>query len=160
MKPIQKTSRTEFEIFIAILAVALLNGVVFVSVSAGELSRKVSIAESIDSQLIIYSVYVVLSILCILLKKGRWLKLCFYALMAFLTFRILLNLYSLIVNPLLSDNGKVILIDAMLIWSISIIVFSMWYWVIDRGGPVARFEESDETRFDLLFPQYQSPLLS
>ncbi len=51
--------------------------------------------------------------------------------------------------------GPLLLIGAA-IWGTNVIVFSLWYWEFDRGGPVAR---AHANRFhpDLLFPQMVTP---
>ena len=42
------------------------------------------------------------------------------------------------------------------IWVTLILVFALWYWEIDRGGPVARCGV-DHAPPDFLFPQMESP---
>ncbi|HEY2165141.1 MAG TPA: hypothetical protein VGH04_14175 [Gemmatimonadaceae bacterium] len=32
-------------------------------------------------------------------------------------------------------NGRTLLLDALNVWATNVIVFSLWYWVLDRGGP-------------------------
>ena len=32
-------------------------------------------------------------------------------------------------------NGRALLLDALNIWATNVIVFSLWYWQLDRGGP-------------------------
>lgn len=34
-----------------------------------------------------------------------------------------------------THNGRTLLLDALNIWGTNVIVFSVWYWVLDRGGP-------------------------
>jgi uncharacterized membrane protein len=34
-----------------------------------------------------------------------------------------------------THNGRTLLLDALNIWATNVIVFSLWYWVLDRGGP-------------------------
>jgi hypothetical protein len=34
-----------------------------------------------------------------------------------------------------THNGRTLLLDALNIWATNVIVFSVWYWVLDRGGP-------------------------
>lgn len=69
-----------------------------------------------------------------------------------------LNLGSLImvVTALLGgqagNNGRGLLLDAVLIWGINIIAFALWYWDIDRGGPAAR-GVARKCVIDFLFPQ-------
>jgi uncharacterized membrane protein len=53
-------------------------------------------------------------------------------------------------------NGKQLILAAVGIWLTQVIVFGMWYWEIDRGGPVAR-TSVDHRPPDLLFPQMENP---
>ncbi|MEU6095057.1 hypothetical protein [Streptomyces sp. NPDC047079] len=52
-----------------------------------------------------------------------------------------------------SDAGT-LLMTAAAIWLTNVIVFALWYWEWDRGGPVARAEGSADYP-DFLFPQMQ-----
>jgi hypothetical protein len=51
-----------------------------------------------------------------------------------------------------SQAGHNLILTGMVLWSTNIFVFSLWYWEIDRGGPVARARE-DQRQPDFLFPQ-------
>ena len=42
------------------------------------------------------------------------------------------------------------------LWLTNVLVFAVWYWELDRGGPVQRFAHPDGP-VDLLFPQMASP---
>jgi uncharacterized membrane protein len=42
------------------------------------------------------------------------------------------------------------------IWLANIVIFSLWYWDFDRGGPTARATASDAEP-DFLFPQMTDP---
>jgi uncharacterized membrane protein len=53
------------------------------------------------------------------------------------------------------DPSQLLLTGAS-IWLTNILVFSLWYWEIDRGGPVHRALGTREHP-DFLFPQMQSP---
>jgi len=46
-----------------------------------------------------------------------------------------------------------------LIWVTNVIIFGLWYWEFDRGGPTERAAGSDPYP-DLLFPQMTSPELA
>ncbi len=52
-------------------------------------------------------------------------------------------------------DAAFLLIDAVLVWLMNLIVFTIWYWMLDRGGPDRR-GTSHEGRRDWLFPQDQS----
>lgn len=52
-------------------------------------------------------------------------------------------------------GGERLLIDALLVWTSNGVVFTLWHWMLDAGGPDRR-GTTHEQRPDLLFPQRQS----
>ena len=148
----------EFEVLAAIFAVTVLTIIIFTRPSLNENAQVMTIAQSTFISIFIYGGFLLLTFIFILIKRTTWVRYLFSTLLSIITLRNIDNLYLLIVNRKISDNGAAILSDAMLIWITSLFVFSLWYWIIDRGGPVARQEERDETRYDLLFPQYQNKI--
>jgi uncharacterized membrane protein len=52
--------------------------------------------------------------------------------------------------------GTPLTFAAMQIWITNVIVFGLWYWELDRGGPSARCKE-DHREPDFLFPQMTTP---
>jgi uncharacterized membrane protein len=56
------------------------------------------------------------------------------------------------------DAGKLLLTGGA-IWLTNVIVFALWYWEFDRGGPVAR-AFAIQTSPDFLFPQMATPELA
>src|SRR5258708_37760485 len=54
-----------------------------------------------------------------------------------------------------ADAGPLLLIGGA-IWMTNVIVFALWYWEFDRGGPVAR-AHAHRHHPDFLFPQMQAP---
>ena len=52
-----------------------------------------------------------------------------------------------------------LLLTGAAIWLTNVIVFSLWYWELDRGGPVSR-AESRMHHLDFAFPQMQNPDLA
>jgi len=58
----------------------------------------------------------------------------------------------------LHDAGDLILTGGA-IWLTNVIVFGLWYWMFDRGGPVAR-AQAPRAYPDFLFPQMQNPELA
>lgn len=147
----------ELKIFIVILLIALLNNVLLENLS-GKSGGLYTLFIGIPFSLVVYILYVIVSTVCLILKKSRFLKWVFMALLAFMTYHIFVNLVQLILDKQISQNGEAILLDALIIWLSSLLVFSLWYWIIDRNGPVARELGKDETRYDLLFPQYQTQI--
>jgi uncharacterized membrane protein len=53
-------------------------------------------------------------------------------------------------------GGRSLVYASAPIWLTNIIVFGLWYWELDRGGP-ARRQVSDHGRPDFLFPQMATP---
>jgi uncharacterized membrane protein len=50
------------------------------------------------------------------------------------------------------ENGRELIISGVLIWLTNFLIFGLWYWEIDRGGPGKRAAGHDEAP-DFLFPQ-------
>ena len=43
------------------------------------------------------------------------------------------------------------------IWWTNVIVFGLWYWLLDGGGPMSRRDSHDRRDRDFLFPQQETP---
>ncbi|MGH3157048.1 MAG: hypothetical protein ACRDNF_10785, partial [Streptosporangiaceae bacterium] len=50
-----------------------------------------------------------------------------------------------------------LLITGAVIWLTNVVVFALWYWEFDRGGPVARALNNGNRYPDFQFPQMVSP---
>jgi uncharacterized membrane protein len=50
------------------------------------------------------------------------------------------------------ENGSELIVSGMLIWLTNFLIFALWYWELDRGGPGRRAAGHDGPP-DLLFPQ-------
>jgi uncharacterized membrane protein len=63
---------------------------------------------------------------------------------------------ALLVRALLAQNahmsGRELLAGALTVWLANVIVFALWYWELDRGGPRRREADGGGTP-DFLFPQ-------
>jgi uncharacterized membrane protein len=66
----------------------------------------------------------------------------------------------LLVHELTTPGNKItglqLLYSAASVWFTNIIVFALWYWELDGGGPHRRLEPSHRGR-DFLFPQMVTP---
>jgi hypothetical protein len=51
-------------------------------------------------------------------------------------------------------NGHALLGGGVVLWLTSVVLFSLWYWEMDRGGPVQR-DADPHGRVDFVFPQMQ-----
>jgi uncharacterized membrane protein len=61
-----------------------------------------------------------------------------------------------LVDGTAGDDGGALLATGGAIWGTNIIVFALWYWELDRGGPAAR-TMGRKPHPDFLFPQMASP---
>jgi hypothetical protein len=53
------------------------------------------------------------------------------------------------------DPPGTLLTSAALLWATNVIVFALWYWKLDAGGPLGRLRPDYESSF--LFPQRMCP---
>jgi uncharacterized membrane protein len=53
-------------------------------------------------------------------------------------------------------GGRPLVYASLPIWLTNVIVFGLWYWALDRGGPAAR-QQPKHRRPDFLFPQMSTP---
>jgi uncharacterized membrane protein len=51
-----------------------------------------------------------------------------------------------------TNNGRELIVAGALIWLTNVVIFGLWYWETDRGGPGKRAAGRD-ARPDFLFPQ-------
>jgi uncharacterized membrane protein len=87
----------------------------------------------------------------------RWLSLALAAMIS------LANGYSAallcigITRGTMGKDPRQLLVTGAFIWLTNIVVFGLWYWEFDRGGPVARALNLQNRYPDFQFPQMTSP---
>ena len=54
------------------------------------------------------------------------------------------------------ENGHQLILSGIVLWCTNVLLFGLWYWETDRGGPVAR-EKGERDVPDFLFPQMTDP---
>ena len=54
------------------------------------------------------------------------------------------------------ENGRQLILSGIVLWCTNVLLFGLWYWETDRGGPVAR-EKGERDVPDFLFPQMTDP---
>jgi len=67
-----------------------------------------------------------------------------------------------LIGSLLSGHeksGGQLLLKAVTIWGTNVIIFGLWYWAVDRGGPVRRVQPNPPPH-DFQFPQDENPQLA
>ncbi len=83
-------------------------------------------------------------------------------LMAVLGFAMVWSVYRLVqalINGTVSDNPAGLLASGGSIWLTNVLVFALWYWDLDRGGPAAR-AHARQPYPDFLWVQMQNPSLT
>jgi hypothetical protein len=91
-------------------------------------------------------------------RESRNLRALSIALIALVSLANVTSL-SLLVHYLLRGGkagGRALIYSAIGIWITNVLVFALWYWELDRGGPLAR-TQPHHRRPDLLFPQMATP---
>jgi len=89
-----------------------------------------------------------------LTRQSRDVRLLSIALIALVNVANVVSL-ALLIHVLVNGtkaNGKPLILAAVGIWLTQVIVFGLWYWELDRGGPVAR-TRADHPPPDLMFTQ-------
>jgi uncharacterized membrane protein len=67
-------------------------------------------------------------------------------------------LVHLLINGASAPTASTLLRAALHMWVVNVLLFALWYWQLDGGGPVARPRCAPAER-DFLFPQQTEPLL-
>ncbi len=56
-------------------------------------------------------------------------------------------------------SGGQLLLKAVTIWGTNVMIFGLWYWALDQGGPVRRVQANPPPH-DFQFPQLENPQLA
>ncbi|HYY64762.1 MAG TPA: hypothetical protein VE688_09115 [Gaiellaceae bacterium] len=56
-------------------------------------------------------------------------------------------------------SGAQLLLKAMTLWGTNVLTYGLWFWEVDRGGPVRRLRH-DSPLPDFQFPQMENPRLA
>jgi uncharacterized membrane protein len=54
------------------------------------------------------------------------------------------------------ENGHALILSGIVLWCTNVLLFGLWYWEVDRGGPAARARH-EEAIPDFLFVQMMNP---
>lgn len=91
-------------------------------------------------------------------NEASWLQIASMSLIGVVNISNIASLV-LLVEALVHGNkatGAQLLLGAVQIWLTNVIVFGLWYWELDRGGPDAR-ASTEHREPDFLFPQMVTP---
>jgi uncharacterized membrane protein len=56
-------------------------------------------------------------------------------------------------------GGRSLILSGAVLWVTNVLLFAVWYWEMDRGGPVARYLDATAL-VDFQFPQMDNPQLA
>jgi uncharacterized membrane protein len=56
-------------------------------------------------------------------------------------------------------GGHRLILSGAVLWTTNVLLFAVWYWELDRGGPVARFRDPHALP-DFQYPQMENPSLA
>jgi uncharacterized membrane protein len=90
------------------------------------------------------------------LRVERVVTLLFFLVSAVVTLANLGNLVGAMINRSTEIGGLTLLASSVMVWVTNVLMFSLLYWQIDRGGPDARVNDAS-ARPDWLFPQEGAP---
>ncbi|MHB2169885.1 hypothetical protein [Alsobacter sp. R-9] len=88
-------------------------------------------------------------------RRMRTLAITLTALITLSNFGALISLVEQLVLGS-SAPGRLLLLDALNIWVTNVLIFTLWYWNIDHGGPAMHGMPNREGH-DFLFPQMSMP---
>jgi uncharacterized membrane protein len=64
--------------------------------------------------------------------------------------------HELLLGTKTTTNGHRLILSGVVLWSTNVLLFGLWYWELDRGGPLERAGSPDALP-DFLFPQMTEP---
>jgi hypothetical protein len=85
-------------------------------------------------------------------RKIRLAAIVLTVIITLINFQSLLGVLKALLYGAKGATGQSLLIDALNIWLTNIVVFALWFWNIDRGGPAARGLQRQPIA-DFMFPQ-------
>jgi uncharacterized membrane protein len=93
--------------------------------------------------------------------ESTWIRHVTLGLIAFMTLANIVSM-ALLVHRLLSSNvsqGRSLIYSAVAVWLTNVIVYGLWFWEVDRGGPHRR-ASGEKLLPDIQFPQMENPNLA
>ena len=133
--------------------------VVLAMLAAGALPFALPRSLSVLPQWIVASLVFVLIVAAAIthtVNKVRLNQIFGFTLLGVLTIEQLFSLVRLIVAlPQHTEVAERLLVSAAVLWVTNVIIFAIWYWRLDAGGPNARDTRLAHVRGAFLFPQMQ-----
>lgn len=120
-----------------------------------ELAQLRALDRVMSSLEFVVPVVVILGIIALwLIGRNIWARRVTIAYLVWVTLRLIAKV-ALVLLTIVSPTPKSVvnlLKDMTVLWFVNVLLFGVWYWIIDGGGPRAR-RDGTARRFDLGFPQ-------
>jgi len=123
-----------------------------------DMSAFKQVANTLLPEFGLFGTLFVIALLCWLFDWDRLTRAIFVLANSIATFLVANYAFDLLFSLTKRSGNRdaaFLLIDAVLVWLMNLIVFTLWYWMLDRGGPDRRGTPRERRR-DWLFPQDQS----
>jgi len=93
--------------------------------------------------------------------ESAWIRHATIALIALVTLANVTSMVLLVHLLLVSQvsQGRRLIYSAVAVWLTNVIVYGLWFWEVDRGGPHRR-ASGEKLQIDLQFPQMENPNLA
>ena len=82
----------------------------------------------------------------------RAIRIYVIAILGIVTLALAISILLLIITLPTNKHAEDLLGSAAVLWSVNILVFALWYWEIDGGGPMKRHQSGHQAA-DFMFPQ-------
>lgn len=89
-------------------------------------------------------------------RAARFTTESIIALITLLVVALLAKLLDLLATGGTEVRGWGLISSGVHVWVSNVLVFGLWYWVLDRGGPYARLTHKEQ-RAELFFPEMAGP---
>jgi uncharacterized membrane protein len=93
--------------------------------------------------------------------ESTWIRHATIGLIALVTLANVTSMALLVHHLLVSQvsQGRQLIYSAVAVWLTNVIVYGLWFWEVDRGGPHRR-ASGEKLQSDLQFPQMENPNLA
>jgi uncharacterized membrane protein len=93
--------------------------------------------------------------------ESAWIRKAVIVLITLVTLANVMSVVLLVHHLLVGrvSQGRKLIDAAVAVWLTNVIVYGLWFWEIDRGGPHRR-ASGDKLVIDLQFPQMENPKLA
>jgi hypothetical protein len=161
MEFIRARSSSLLTVILVLLAILLLQGAISVSTTFGKLDQFLPADQLRNASSIWIAVRFALILLLIILwtlKKKRLLFMWIIITNSILTLGLLMNMTALgdVLLGISAQVIKTLLVGVVFMIVTNILIFSIWYWIIDPPG--VDENPRDDEPWDFLFPQRSGPL--